>query len=293
MPSTRNAAIDTDLARAKGERAVILFTPQVLSRERITAGVVVRLESGECAMRVAIPQREVEHAFGNVGIELYSVAHHLCQSLYEHVQAGHKFKSWTPPFAGAELGKVGEAEARDITSLLTLGLAHNSMLNTLLSNYEIPAANGNNSVVEKVRRAIKQNRKTEHLGPRFNQHVALGTEAVPMKVEFLGANYVAYFMQIPKTERGLEASTGRAHGKLFELQSLRRHFTDKPFFTPFTDERPNQFELLVVGDKSDPVQRRAWLQIETLADANEMITRLIPDTDTAANEVAKRELIRA
>lgn len=240
-------------------------------------------------MRAAIPKAEAEHAFGAVGAELYYAAFHLCQSLYEHVQAGNAFKDWVAPFAGADIGKLGRAEARDLSTMMDLGLVQNSMVHTLLSNYTLPVSAHGDSVVAKVKRAISTGNAAKHLAQRFNQFVPIGAEAMPLKVEFLGAHYSAYFLQISKSERGLEASTGRAHGKLFELQSLKKHFAKQPLVPALDEERPSQFELLVVGDKTNPTQRRAWLQIEMLADNSDLRTRILPDAQAAANTVIAQE----
>lgn len=264
-----------------------------MSKERITAGAVVRLDDGQCFARVAVTEAAVTHAFGIAGQELYHAAFHLCQSLLEHVQAGGAFKTWTPPFAGAEIGNLGRAEARNMDAILDLGLAQNSMLYTLLSHYAMPAHHNNDSLASKVKSAISKNKATKHLKERFYREIMVREEAMPLKVEFLGANFACYFLQLSKSQQGIEISTSNACGKLFKLQNLKQHFEklDRP--TVFDEERPQSFELLVVADDSDRLQKSALLQIESFADANKLIARVLPDAQSAASMVVKRESLAA
>jgi hypothetical protein len=273
--------------RVRGVRAAIFFQPQILSIERICAGIVIRLDDGRVAARVGIQAQEIAHAFGVSGVEIHSIANHLCLSLAEHVQSGGTFEEWVAPFENAHIGKIGRVEAGQLESLLDSQISQNSMLYTLLSSYELPAVKQTDGIVRQVKRAIQKS-KSHHLADRFHRELPVKTDALPLKVEFLGANYACYFIQISQSPRGIEESARRAHGKLFELQSVRTHF-EGPGTADAFEEKPRRFELLVVGDKTNSFQKSAWLQIESLADASNLQTRLLTTAAAAANTVSKLE----
>lgn len=273
--------------RVRGVRAAIFFQPQLLSIERICAGVVVRLDDGRTAVRVGIQAQEVIHAFGASGAEIHSVANHLCLSLAQHIEGGGTFEDWLSPFENAYIGKIGRVEGGQLEAILDTQISQNSMLYTLLNSYELPSVKQADGIVKKVKRVIQQS-KSHHLAERFHRELPVKTDALPLKVEFLGANYACYFLQISQSPRGIEDSTRRAHGKLFELQSVRGHF-DAPGTLDAFEEKPRRFELLVVGDRTNPLQKSAWLQIESLADSSNLQTRILTTAAAAANTVAELE----
>ena len=273
--------------RVHGVRAAIFFQPQVLSRERICAGVVLRLDDGRVAGRVAIQAAEAAHAFGIAGVEIHAIAHHLCNSLVQHLNEGGDFSDWVAPFENASIDKLGRVEGANLSNLLESQTQQNSVIFTLLSGYEIPAAKAGDGIVKQVKRVI-QNSKASHLAARFHRELPVKRDALPLRVEFLGANYACYFLQISQSARGIEESARRAHGKLFELQNVKAHFKG-PQRKDIFDEQPTKFELLVVGDRKSPLQNAAWLQIESLADSNNLRARLLGTPAEAASEVTRLE----
>jgi hypothetical protein len=148
---------------------------------------------------------------------------------------------------------------------------------------------GSNIVVQ-VRTAIKRDVNAKHLAQRFNKNLTVAGEGNPLKVDFLGQHYACYFLQLTRSEKGLAANTERAFGKLFELEALRR-LVKKPkkSLGLLEDERPQVFELLMVGNRQDPVQRRAIYHIEALADRREVIARIEPSATEAAERVSHQE----
>lgn len=218
-----------------------------------------------------------------------SVAHTLCSSLAVHWRSGTT-SEWVPPFEGARLARVSEFTAQTPESAMDHALGQHSALYTLLANYEIAQQAKLNSIVARVRQEVKRSQRTQHLVPRFNRSLDVSKTAPPLKVDFLGQHYACYFVQVTESERGIEASTERAYGKLFELQALRRFVKVKPkFIGLLEDERPEAFELLLVGDQSHPVRRRALAQIEALADRGQVIARPINDVVAAAEHVVRQE----
>jgi hypothetical protein len=277
--------------RIRGVRAALFFQPQILSQERMCAGVVLRLDDGRIATRVAIQPQEAQHAFGVAGEELHAIAHHLCLSLVEHLTDGLSFESWTAPFENASIDKLGRVEGARLESLLDVQVSQNSTLFTLFKSYEMPAVKQYDSIVKRVRKAIMES-KSHHLADRFHRELPVTQDALPLKVEFLGANYACYFLQISPSLRGIEESARRAHGKLFELQNVRSHFAAAGAGDSF-EEVPRRFELLVIGDHTNPIQKSAWLQIESLADSNNLVTRILESPAAAANAVARFEHLMA
>ncbi|MBB6320550.1 hypothetical protein [Paraburkholderia tropica] len=273
--------------RIRGQRAAIYFQPQILSGERLCAGVVIRLDDGRIATRVAIQPEEVAHAFGASGAELYAIANHLCLALVEHLQDVGSFDNWIAPFESAIIGKLGRVEGAQLETLLDAQVRQHSVLHTLLDTYEIPNVKQVDGIVRQVKRAIQKSH-SPHLAERFHRELSVLSDALPLKVEFLGARYACYFIQISHSPRGIEESARRAHGKLFELQSVRTFFDGSPQ-DAFLDERPSQFELLVVGDQTNDLQKSAWRQIESLADASNLQTRLLADASEAARAVMRYE----
>ena len=81
--------------------------------------------------------------------------------------------------------------------------------------------------------------------------------------------------------------------KLFKLGDLRDQFSNYLPLNNDIDSTPEQFEMLVVGDRKVESQARQWHQIEMLADQHDLRVRLLPDAASAANEVARNERRRA
>jgi hypothetical protein len=163
-------------------------------------------------------------------------------------------------------------------------------LHTLIQQYQIDQQPRSHGIVDKVRSAVKRDVNAKHLVHRFNKLLTVVGEGTPLKVDFLGQRYACYFLQITSSERGLEANTERAFGKLFELEAVRR-LVKKPkkSLGLLEDERPEVFELLMVGDRKNSVQRRAIYQIEALADRNEVVARIEQTAAAAADRVSNQE----
>lgn len=282
------------MARARGWRAVIDFVPKPTSSERLCAGVVTRTDDGVVSFSCAIDPRKMEHAFGDVGTALHDVAHKLCQSLAAHWKQGIDPTLWVPPFKGARIVSHERFTARDANEATERMLNRTSSLHTLLSAYEIQLQLRNASIVDKVRTAVKRDVNTRHLAKRFNRELILNGEAQPFKVDFLGQRYACYFLQVTKSERGLEGNTDRAFAKLFELQALKR-LVKKPkkSLGLLDEERPEIFELLMVGNRNDPVQRKAIYQVEALADKREVVARIESTPSGAAARLALQERLAA
>ena len=163
-------------------------------------------------------------------------------------------------------------------------------MHTLLAHYQIEQQPRSTGIVDKVRLAVKRDVNAKHLVRRFNKHLTVAGEGNPLKVDFLGQHYACYFLQITRSEKGLEANTERAFGKLFELEAVRRLVKrPKKSLGLLEDERPETFELLMVGNRQDPVQRRAIYQIEALADRKEVIARIEQTVTDAAERVSHQE----
>lgn len=300
MPTTGTTSIATEsgqvvvLAHTSGWRAVIEFAPKPTSPERVIAGVVVRTEGGEVYALCAIDERKAKHAFGVAGRALHAVADRLCQSLVQHWQSSSDVQTWQPPFAHVRLASVTRFSAATPLEGLQLMLNRTSMLHTLFSAYEIEQKKRNAGIVERVRSAVRKDPNATHLARRFNRELNVHGEAQPLKVDFLGRNYACYFLQVTRSTLGIDASTDRAYGKLFELQALR-HLVKKPHKSLglLNEERPQVFELLMIGDQSDPVQRRAIKQVEALADRGQVVARTEPSAIAAAERVYGQERLAA
>lgn len=280
----------TLLGHTSGWRAVIEFAPKPTSPERVIAGVVVRTEGGEVYALCAIDERKAEHAFGMAGRALHAVADRLCQSLVQHWQSSTDAQSWEPPFAHVRLASVTRFSAATPLEGLQHMLNRTSMLHTLFAAYEIEQQSRTVGIVERVRAAVRKDVNAKHLARRFNRELNVHGEAQPLKVDFLGQHYACYFLQITRSTRGIDASTDRAYGKLYELQALRR-LVKKPTkkLGLLDEERPDTFELLMIGDISDAVQRRAIKQVEALADRGEVLARIEPSAAAAAERLSGQE----
>lgn len=295
MPTTRTPPIGTEgapptLARVQGRRATIEFTPKPTSTESMCAGVVVQTDDGRVEYLCTVDQRKMEHAFGPAGLALYDVADKLCQSLAGHWAQGRRPQDWKPPFNNARLAHLDEFSGRTTQEAMAMYLNRTSTLHTLLGHYQIEQHARSSGIVGQVRQAIKRDVNAKHLAPRFNKHLTVSGEGNPLKVDFLGQRYACYFLQLTRSAKGLEANTERAFGKLFELEAVRR-LVKKPkkSLGLLDDERPDVFELLMVGNRQDPVQRRAIYQIEALADRKEVIARIEHTATAAAERVSHQE----
>lgn len=291
-PGTSTTAIASvgTARRLSGWRAVIEFTPKPTSHERLCAGVVIKKDTGEVSYQVAIDGRKMEHAFGKAGFALHDVAEQLCLSLTEHWAANADATQWAPPFVNARLERLERFSAKDSNEALERMLNRTSSLHTLLSAYEIQQQQRPAGIVERVRTAVKRDVNARHLTNRFNRVLDIGQEAQPLRVDFLGQRFACYFLQITHSARGIETSSDRAFGRLYELQALKR-MVKKPRkrLGLLEDERPEVFELMMVGDRGDSIQRRVINQVEALADSNQVIARIVPSVNEAAERVADQE----
>lgn len=296
MPTTGTPPTATESSpiaapnHTSGWRAVIDFAPKPTSPERVIAGVVVRTESDEVYALCAIDERKAEHAFGMAGRALHAIADRLCLSLVHHWQTSSQVEAWEPPFANARLASVSRFSASTPLAGMQLMLNRTSTLHTLFSAYEIEQQTRNIGIVERVRTAVRKDANAKHLVRRFNRELNVHGEAQPLKVDFLGRHYACYFVQITRSTRGIDASTDRAYGKLYELQALRR-LVKRPTkkLGLLDEERPDTFELLMIGDASDPVQRRAIKQVEALADRGEVLARVEATATAAAERLSAQE----
>ena len=278
----------------KGTRAVIEFTPKPGSTERICAGVVLRLDDGSIHLSPSLDARKASHAFGSAGTDFFAVTNLLCLSLADHWKISDDARTWAPPFHGASIAQLSPFSATSVGNAFQRMLDRTSSLHTLIQGYEIKTSSHELGIMSKVQSAMRKNRSTEHLSRRFNRQVSVGELARPLRVDFLGQNFACYFLQISQSERALDRSTERAFGKLYELQALRRFVkAPKMEIGLLEDEKPNVFELLMVGNTSHPIQRQAIYQVEALADKNEVRARILSSAKAAAEHVAEKEKLAA
>lgn len=213
----------------------------------------------------------------------------LCASLAEHWISTSPAE-WVPPFEGARLARVSDFTAQSAEAAIEQSLSQHSALYTLLSRYEIPAQQKVSNIVARVRREVRSNKWTEHLAPRFSRELNIGASTTPLRVDFLGQHLACYFIQVTESARGIEGSAERAFGKLFELQALRRFVKARPkSLGLFDHERPDRFELILVGDRTHPVQKHAIARIEALADQKQVIARPIASAIEAAQHIVELE----
>ena len=273
---------------------LIEFSPKPTSDERLCAGVVTETAGSGIEYWCALDQRKMEHAFGATGAGLYDIAEKLCQSLADHWLRTKSPRGWTPPFTRARMGAIDRFTAQDAQEGAMRFLDRTSTLHTLLAEYTAEQQTRETGIVARVQRAVRNDANAKHLAPRFNRHLTVAGEGQPLRVDFLGQNYACYFLQITRSARGLEATTDRALGKLYALEALHR-FVLKPPQTLglLEDERPKAYELLMVGNRNDAIQRKAIYQVEALADQNEVRARIEPSAAAAAERVSDQERMAA
>lgn len=275
-------------------RAVIDFAPKPTSSERLVAGVVTRLDSGDVSYTCAIDERRMEHAFGSAGATFYNIAQQLCESLAQHWQHHADAKAWQPPFSNASLADLSRFSAGTAKEGQSSMLGRTSAWHTLLQSYDIAQAVQPQGIVARVKSAISKDPNSKYLAKRFGRELSLGDQAQPLKVDFLGQNLACYFLQITQSTRGLDGNADRAFARLYELQALRKFIKKPPkVLGLLPEERPDTFELMMIGDRSNAVQRRAIYQVEALADKGHVIARAVPNVQAAAEQVADKERLAA
>ena len=292
-PATRPfnlASVPTIVRGARGMRALVEFAPKPTSPERVVAGVVTRLDTGEVSFTCAIDGRRVEHAFGDTGAALYAIALKLCESLAQHWQTDPDATAWHPPFSGARLADLSRFSGRNASESQHLMLNRSSAIHTLLQSYDIKQIIQPKGIVERIKSVVSSDPNNKYLVPRFGRELTLGDELQSLKVDFLGTHFACYFLQISDKTRGLEANTERALARLYSLQALRK-FIQKPrkSLGLLDDERPDAFELMMIGDRTSTVQRRAIYQVEAMADKGQIRALAIPTVRDAADHVASKE----
>lgn len=277
-----------------GWRAVVQFAPKPASPERVVAGVVLRTDDGAVHWLCALDEAKSEDAFGMAGRALHTVAQHLCSSLAQYWQAEPDLAQWKPPFANAGVVELVRFSARTPAEDMQMFLARTSTFHTLFGKYEMDQQARTPSIVQQVLKAVKRDPNAKHLAGRFGKNLMVHGEAAPLKVDFLGQRYACYFLQITRSAQGVAANTERAYGKLFELQALRRLVRQPPKGLGLLDEeRPEVFELLMVGSRTDAVQRSMMRQVETLAEKSEVVARIEPSAAAAAERVSTQERLAA
>lgn len=293
MPETGLSTIDAlgeASASVEGFRALVEFTPKPGSAERLCAGVVSRLATGEVSFECAVDPRKAEQAFGEAGAGLWHVAQALCESVAEHWLRQGDVRSWISPFEGARLGPVQAFSARTQQAGTLQLLRRVSTLHTLFDAYEIQLSERSNSITNRVRTVVRRDANARHLQARFHREIQLGGKAGKLKVDFLGQHFACYFLQITHSAHGVEATAERAYSRLYELQALKR-FVARPTKSLglLDEERPSQFELVMVGSESDPIQVRAISMVTALADRGEVRARPLPSVEAAAEHVSTME----
>lgn len=278
------------LAGVRGSRVVLDFSPKPTSTERMVAGVVTKLDSGEVSYTCAIDEDKASHAFGDAGVAFHAIALQLCISLAEFWQAHPNASDWVAPFAGSGIADQSKFSGRSAEAAQTLMLNRTSTLHTLLGKYEMAREKRPRGIVERVRSAVSKDPNSKHLAKRFGRILPLGDQTLPLRVDFLGQNFACYFLQVSASQRGHEQNTEKAFGKLFELRALRRMLqTPEQSFELFDYERPKLFELVMVGDRKDSSQRQAIAKVERLADKDEVVARVVESANEAADLVTQRE----
>ena len=272
-----------------GRRALIQFSPGLVSSEKLTAGVVLQLVDGSVHVRTALDSEKAEHAFGGAGVALATLAQAMCRSLAEHWTTMDA-RPWVPPFETAELAREDAFTAQSVDAAASFLLQEQSALHQLMTAYSLPAQQRASNIVRRVRQQVKGNPRTEHLVPRFNRPLNIVDSSQPLRVDFLGQNLACYFMQLTESQRGVEGSAERAFSKLFELQALRRFVSQRPkLIGLLPEERPGEFELILVGNHRHPVRRQVLAQIEALADQKDVRMRPVSDVSAAAAHIARVE----
>ena len=297
IPTARAYSLD-DVPKvvrgARGMRAVIDFAPKPTSTERLVAGVVTRLDNSHVSYTCAIDQQRIRHAFGESGATFYAIAQQLCESLADYWKHNPDAAAWQPPFSNASLADLSRFSAATATEGQLSMLGRTSAWHTLLQSYEMPQTGQPQGVVARVKSAISKDPNNKYLARRFGRELSLGDQAQPLKVDFLGQNLACYFLQITQSARGLDGNADRAFARLYELQALRK-FVKKPrkSLGLLDDERPESFELMMVGNRNDSIQRRAIYQVEALADKGQVIARAVPTVAAAAEHLADKERMAA
>ena len=280
--------------RVAGLRAVLMFRPKPGSSEQLCAGVVTRLTGGEVDYVCAIDPKKASHLFGHAGHSLHLAAQAMCQSLVEHWRAQPEAMLWIPPFEGASLADVHAFSARDALSGALQMLQRVSSMHTLFEQYHVSQGEWGRGIVARVKAAMRRDVATRHLHERFNREIQVGDEAGRLRVDFLGQNFACYFLQVTQSARSAETTIERAFGRLYELAALQR-FVKKPkrSLGLLDDERPERFALVLVGEQSDPVQRRVINLVTTLADRDAIRALPLPTAEAAAAHVVEMERLVA
>jgi hypothetical protein len=291
-PTTRTYSLSElpQLGGVRGERVVLDFSPKPTSTERMVAGVVTKLDSGEVSYTCAIDEGKAQHAFGDAGLAFHAIALQLCASMTAFWQTHANANDWSAPFAGAGIADQSNFSGRSAKLAQSLMLNRSSTLHTLLENYDFARKASTAGIVERVRSAISKDPNSKHLSKRFGRVLPLGDQTLPLRVDFLGQNYACYFLQVSKSTRAHEQNTDKAFGKLYELQALRRLLQQpQDAWELLEDERPKNFELVMVADRNNMEQRQAVYKVERLADKGEIIAKTVASANDAAAHVAQRE----
>jgi hypothetical protein len=294
VETVQRGRLNPPAGRVGGWRAVIEFSPNPVSLERLCAGVVIRLTDDTVLSFCAIDPTKAASAFGNQGAALFEVANTLCISLAAHWQSGYADNKWIPPFEGTT-HRISEFSAKSAQAGAQQSLMSHSSLHALLGGFTIEQATRRpKGIVARVKSAVSKDINSTHLTKRFNRELQLHADAMPLKVDFLGQNFACYFLQVVTAARAVDGNAERACGKLFELQALKRMIAKpRKKLGLLDEERPQTFELIMVGQQSNPVQLRVLRHIEMLADRSNVRALTVPTAQDAAGHVFQQERLAA
>lgn len=247
------------------------------------------MDDGRVEWRCAIDEDRIDHAFGSTGRSLFTTARSLCNSLAESWSKG-SIRAWKPPFERASITEPVAFTAQSVDSAITHVLGQHSSLHTLLAQYEIPESRSTTGIVAKVRRSVKSRHNSEHLARFFLRNFAIDGSTLPLRVDFFGRRLACYIVLVTTSDKQVDVSSERGLGKMAELHALRSFTAHKrTSLGLLEDERPSEFELLMVGSEAHPIQGRVMQKIQMLADMKHVRARALPDADAAATHLIERE----
>ena len=252
--------------------------------------MVVRTAQGHVEWRSAVDADRAGNVFGAPGRALADIAARLCESL-AHAWQHEREADWTPPFEGARIAARSPFSASSLDSEFAHSLRLYSALHKLMSGAKVSSTRDSRGLVRVVQGIVRARLDSAYLAPRFSRHLTIGGSALPLRVDFLGRHYVCFMMRVTESPSQAEIAAERAIGRVQELQMLRKHVQrqGEGLLGLFDGERPEQFELLMVGDRQHPIQGPVLGRVEWAADQREVRVRTVGAPAEVAEHVVAME----
>lgn len=225
--------------------ASVYLEPMIASGERLTVAVAALADAGGIKVCPAIRPHVLEAMFGSRASAFSSLIEMIALDLERHLNANHRFDSWTPPVTGVSISHPRRATSTDLAGLLRQAVAMTASL-AALDVSAVEEESTNQILMPSDDRWPKQFqaeavRRDARLDRFFNQKLSVSEPSKPLSFFFLSEK-VAMNTGRLIPGRGLSSYLEHNKARILDLRVARekQHLLER-----------SQFELVVFRPSFD------------------------------------------